>query len=237
MTRHIFGGVWCSSAATYALRRTADDNKTSYDSTLIEAAKNSFYVDDMLHSTSTEDDAVDTATQMINLCKEGGFNLTKWLSNSKTVLEALPAEKLAKGVQDMDLRHSALPNERALGLEWDPEEDTFRIKVKQKEPVLTKRGLLSYVSSVYDPLGFVSPFVLTAKKLFQKETKLQKNWDDPLEKSTADGFSGWLNDLPNLTNIPIKRCILPEDTVINKIQLHHFPNNKNVSSRQSYLTE
>ena len=174
MTRHIFGGVWCSSAATYALRKTADDNKTSYDNKIIEAAKNSFYVDDMLHSTSTEDDAVDTATKMINLCKEGGFNLTKWLSNSKTVLEALPAEKLAKGVQDMDLRHSALPNERALGLEWDPEEDTFKIKVKKKEPVLTKRGLLSYVSSVYDPLGFVSPFVLTAKKLFQQETKLQK---------------------------------------------------------------
>ena len=176
----------------------------------------------MLHSTNTEEDAVETAIQMINLCKEGGFNLTKWLSNSKRVLEELPTEKLAKGVQDMDLRDSVLPNERALGLEWDPEEDTFRIKVKQKEPVPTKRGLLSYVSSVYDPLGFVSPFVLTAKKLFQQETKLQKNWDDPLEKSTADGFSGWLKELPNLTNIPIKRCILPDDTVIKRIELHHF---------------
>ena len=39
MTRHVFGGVWCSSAATYALRRTADDNKTSYKSEVIDAAK------------------------------------------------------------------------------------------------------------------------------------------------------------------------------------------------------
>ena len=29
MTSHLFGGIWCSSSSTYALRRTCEDNKTS----------------------------------------------------------------------------------------------------------------------------------------------------------------------------------------------------------------
>ena len=106
MTRHLFGGVWCSSAATYALRKTADDNKTRYDDEVIDAAKSSFYVDDMLYSTKTEDKAIKVAKEMIDLCKQGGFNLTKWISNSKRVIQALPGEKLAKSIQNLDLRES-----------------------------------------------------------------------------------------------------------------------------------
>ena len=89
--------------------------------------------------------------------------------------------------------------------------------------MLTKRGLLSYVSSVYDPLGFVSPYVLTAKKLFQQETRLNKDWDDKLEEFTANDFDKWLKQLPELPKIQINRCIMPEQIGEEKeIQLHHF---------------
>ena len=96
--------------------------------------------------------------------------------------------------------------------------------MKIKDPVITKRGrLLSYVSSVYDPLGFVSPYVLTAKKLFQQETRLRKDWDDQLECTTSDSFAAWMQQLPDLAKIPIQRCILPRDSnVTTEIQLHHF---------------
>ena len=123
----------------------------------------------------------------------------------------------------MDLQESTLPSERALGLEWDPQDDTLKIRIKLKDPVLTKRGLLSYVSSVYDPLGFVSPYVLTAKKLFQQETRLRKDWDDKLESSTSESFAAWMQQLPDLAEIPINRCIWPHDNdKIKEIQLHHF---------------
>ena len=224
MTRHIFGGIWCSSAATYALKKTATDNSNSFSANVLQAAERSFYVDDMLHSVASEAEAVEVATGMMELCKKGGFNLTKWMSNSKAVLEVLPGEKLAKCIQNLDIRQSTLPNERALGLEWNTDEDVFRIRVKTKDPVLTKRGLLSYISSVYDPLGFVCPYVLKAKLLFQEETRRKTDWDEDLQETTIKEFERWLSELPLLTKLSIKRHMLP--VVLHKnlvtLQLHHF---------------
>ena len=46
MRSHLFGGVWCASSSTYALRRTVDDAGASQ---LVEnTVKRGFYVDDML---------------------------------------------------------------------------------------------------------------------------------------------------------------------------------------------
>ncbi len=38
---------------------------------------------------------------------------------------------------------------------------------------VTKRGVLSTNSSIYDPLGFASPFVLKAKAIFQELCRMK----------------------------------------------------------------
>ena len=51
MTRHVFGGVWCASSATYALRKAAESNICSRGTR--DIINNSFYVDDVwLHGPS-----------------------------------------------------------------------------------------------------------------------------------------------------------------------------------------
>ena len=60
-----------------------------------------------------------------------------------------------------------LPEERALWICWDTERDTFKFQIDLKEKPMTPRGMLSTVSSIYDPLGFVAPFILEGKRLLQ----------------------------------------------------------------------
>ena len=174
MTRHLFGGVWSASAANYALKLTALDNAIHFDPEVVEAVLKSFYVDDLLHSVDTEEQGICVSQQIQELLQKGGFNLNKWVSSSRQILESVPVERRAKSVQSLDLEQSDLPTERALGLVWHTDDDVFKISVKEKDPVMTRRELLSYLSSVYDPFGIVCPFVLIAKLLFQGETRLRR---------------------------------------------------------------
>lgn len=48
MTSHVFGGIWCSSAATYAMRHLVEDSEC--DLMVTKVILNSFYVDDCLFS-------------------------------------------------------------------------------------------------------------------------------------------------------------------------------------------
>ena len=53
--------------------------------------------------------------------------------------------------------------ERALGLLWNVKNDKLTFQHSPKGLPNTKRGVLSLVSSILDPLGIVTPAVLEAK--------------------------------------------------------------------------
>ena len=57
MTSHLFGGVWCASSSTFALRKIVDDVSTS--ELVGNTIRRSFYVDDMLSSVRSRDEAVE----------------------------------------------------------------------------------------------------------------------------------------------------------------------------------
>jgi len=71
-----------------------------------------FYVDDCLFSVPTSERAIKASLQLTPLLKKGNFRLTKFVSNIKEVLAAIPAEE--RTVKNLDL--DKLPIERALGL-------------------------------------------------------------------------------------------------------------------------
>ena len=166
MCVHLFGGVWSPSCASFALRRVAEDHRTDFPDETIQTVLKNFYADDCLKSVSSTDRAINIVDGLCKLLALAGFRLTKWISNDHKVLEAIPVQERAKAVKDLDLDHGSLPIERALGIHWNTETDHFGVQVKVKQRELTRRGLLSVVSSVYDPLGLVSPFVVRAKMIF-----------------------------------------------------------------------
>ena len=130
---------------------------------------------------------------------------------------------MAIGVKDLDLDQDSLPIERALGVQWCTETDTFQFKISVKEQTKTRRGILSMVSSVYDPLGFLAPFILRAKIILQELCRLGLDWDDPIPPNMETLFSSWFQDLQGLSNFQVNRCLRPQNYgEIKSAQLHHF---------------
>ena len=166
MLVHIFGATSLPCRANRALRQTANDNKGRYNPEVIKTVHRNFYVDDVLKSVPTTERANWLAELLTKLPREGGFRITKLASNSPQVLEALRQGERANPSISLDLNQ--LPVGRALGLHWDADLETSQFKVIPTNKPPTKRGILSTVSSLYDPLGFLGPFLLPAKVTLQE---------------------------------------------------------------------
>ena len=139
-----FGAVCSPSCAGYALRRTAQDNEGLFSPEVIETVNKKFYVDDCLKLVTDEDSAVSLVPKLGQLLSSGGFYLTKWVSNSSNVLATFPESERTKSVKDLQL--AVMPSQRAFGVKWNLESDTFGFKVKVKGKPPTRRGILSLVS-------------------------------------------------------------------------------------------
>ena len=96
MAVHLFGGVSSPSCANFALKKTAEDNKTSFDPETVRTVKRNFYVDDCLKSVTSDESAIFLVDNLTELLRRGGFRLTKWLSNSRKVAESIPEAERAK---------------------------------------------------------------------------------------------------------------------------------------------
>nr|XP_049612500.1 uncharacterized protein LOC125989984 [Syngnathus scovelli] len=153
MTVHIFGATSSPSCASFALRKTAEYKEDETTAEASKAIKRKFYMDDCLAAVASEDQAIALSQSLKALCLQGGFNLTKWVSNSRKVLSCIPENERAAKMKDLDLNKDTLPTERALGIHWCTESDTFTFKVNVPRKPATRRGILSVVNSVYDPLG------------------------------------------------------------------------------------
>ena len=82
-----------------------------------------FYADNCLKSVGTTEEAINIVRSLCKLLALVGFRLTKWISNDRRVLEAIPEEERAKGVKNLDLDRSSLPVERVLGIHWNTDTD------------------------------------------------------------------------------------------------------------------
>ena len=76
-----------------------------------------------------------------------------------------------------------------------------------KDKPTTRRGILSLVISVYDPLGFLASVVLPAKKRLQDLCREKLGWDDPIGEVERERWENWKETLPSLAGISINRCL------------------------------
>ena len=113
--------------------------------------------------------------QVKSLCKEGGFNLTKFSSNHIEVLKSIPDECRKDGVKDKDLNLGILPENKVLGVKWNIQENTLGFIIKMDDKPATRRGLLAALSSVYDPLGLGASFLLKGRLIIERLYKNNLN--------------------------------------------------------------
>ena len=219
MTTHSFGATDSPSCANFCLKKAAEDHKGRFSDEAVSVVENDFYIDDFVKSVGTVSEASSLADEVTCLLNEAGFRLTKSMSNSREVLSKIPDADRAKPTLDLDLEN--LPVERTLGVQWDVEKDAFLFKVREPHQPPTKRGILSAVSSLYDPMGFVCPVVLEAKKILQRLWKLNLRLDDLIPEDLQSLWNEWKCKLAVLSQVQVPRCHLIDSTVVN-ISLHLF---------------
>ena len=99
----------------------------------------------------------------------------------------------------------------------------FGFHVNVPEKPATRQGILSVVSSVYDPLGMATPITLNGKMIVQDLCRLKLGWDDCIPDDVSTRWQQWLQTLPCLNDFVISRCYVPEDFgVLFSVELHHF---------------
>ncbi len=223
MLVHIFGAVSSPSCASFALQKTAADNEAWFSPLVTETVQHNFYVDDCVKSVPEETEAIQLVKDLTALCSKGGFQLTQWVSNSRTVLASIPPEQRAKEVRTLDLDKDSLPIERTLGLQWCVNSDHFQFNIQLSLKPHTRRGILSVVSSIFDPLGFLAPLILPAKQLLQELCQKGFGWDEPLPPFVSERWLNWIDSLQNLKRFRVPRCMKPGNFGTQKCaQLHHF---------------
>ena len=219
MNVHLFGAVSSPSCAIFGLQQLVRDYAEEYPDAAAFVLNN-FYVDDGLISVSTPDVAIRLMEDATSLTSKGNLLLHKFLSNDMAVAKALGCEESMM----KDLNSDKEMITRALGLCWDVSADSFHFSDKIPEKPLTRRGILSTVASVFDPLGMIAPFTLTGKLFIQELCREKKSWDDPLSPDQIRKWTCWLEDLTNVTKIGIDRCFLSKDQSYDscKLELHTF---------------
>ncbi|KAL6480076.1 hypothetical protein MHYP_G00111090 [Metynnis hypsauchen] len=182
-----------------------------------------FYVDDGLISVKSVGEAIELVKEAQSVCAKGKLHLHKFLSNNREVLDSINIAERAVEVKNVDLNHDDLPMQRVLGIRWNFESNSFSFKVTLDEKTATRRGILSIVASLYDPLGFLAPFILEGKRVLQEMCQRGMGWDEPLPKDLKSRWESWMKDLENLEKIEIPRCFIPVGFgEVQRAELHHF---------------
>ena len=217
MLAHIFGAKDSASCANYAVKRNARDNQNQFDASTLESALRSFYMDDLLKSLKTDDMAIKLAFELIQMLKLGGFRLTKFISNSQTVLNALPPTEISSKIQ-INLTNEEM--ERALGLFWKIKQDSFTFQSDFEQAPYTKRGILRTTSRVFDPLGFLGGYIVKAKMLLQELWQEEYGWDQEVDEEYILVWKQWLDGLKNIHRFELPRCYFGNCVV--EYEIHIF---------------
>ena len=126
-------------------------------------------------------------TELVDVQKHGGLQLTKWVFKKPSILSDIAESKISPYVRDVDTEPAI---QRTLGILWDFHSNTFQMIYLERDNPNTKRGLLSELSSIFNPLGFVSPVVLSGKLLLQDICRSGKGWGESL---TENELKRWPN--------------------------------------------
>ena len=120
-------------------------------------------------------------------------------------MEAFPTQDHASDLKDLDLATDPLPMQRSLGLSWDLKSDTFTFQVDQEQKAFTRRGVLSTINSLYDPLGFAAPVIIQDKTLLRELTTDTCDWELPLPSEKEALWVTWRDSLKALSIVRIHR--------------------------------
>lgn len=176
------------------------------------------YMDDVSSGCDTVEEAIKIRKEITQVLKGAGFPLKKWASNCDEFLDSIPSEEI-------ELKTKTIGGHKfvaMLGLKWFYECDRlgFKMDIERNAEKLTKRAILSQITTIYDPLGLMSPITIYNKILMQDIWRTNCEWDDEVSEDIAIKWNALKKELPLIEKIKPRRWL--ECTKGNKIELHGF---------------
>ena len=144
MKVHMFVTMEPPCCTNYALKSFGRDNRTESSLATVETIIKSFYADDLLKSVSTNQEAINLVWS--NWQKQWHGVGLLWRVKDEDESESFFLEN---------------SNERTLGVNWNLYKDAnlfSQITVESSQ--CTKSNISKVVASIFDPLRFISPFVV-----------------------------------------------------------------------------
>lgn len=178
-----------------------------------------FYIDDGLMGAENLQKAIKLAEQVKYVLLQGGFELSKWASNSKELLDKMADQSHQKEIAVIDEDKET----KVLGLRWITETDELAISahIENVANAGTKREMLSIISRIYDPNGFIAPIVIAFKMHMQDLWRHEKiGWDSKLPEPIKIRWRKLCSGLELLQQFRIPRWLKTHEMAV--IQLHGF---------------
>ncbi|XP_029174695.1 uncharacterized protein LOC114943271 [Nylanderia fulva] len=212
-----YGTAAAPFLALRVLRQLAEDEGSQFP-LAVPVLLQQTYVDDCTFGADDLETAKQTRDQLISLLSRGCFRLRKWASNCPTLFEDLdPSDHGLATNKDLH-DHDSI---KILGVTWKPEHDIFTFQVLNSITVTkTKRGILSVIAQLFDPLGWVAPVIVTAKIFLQHLWLTKSDWDDELPNEMLSKWETFQLTLPLLEQLTIPHWTQYHPN--NRIELHGF---------------
>ncbi|XP_066582970.1 uncharacterized protein [Prorops nasuta] len=123
------------------------------------------------------------------------------------LLNSTYVDDILFGAHDLkQLSSDPAGSSKVLGIYWDHGDDSFRFRASPSHiGVLTKRILLSENTKIFDPLGWISPIVITLKQLMQSTWLLKLSWDEEIPEPIQSKWLKCYEQLRDLQTLRIPR--------------------------------
>lgn len=130
--------------------------------------------------------------------------------------------RLPSSLQDVDSGIVSLDEDsyiKVLGMIWQPVNDVFSYRVQRLHDRVTKRVILSEIARIFDPIGFLSPVIVSAKILIQELWLAGIGWDVEVSQ---DLKSKWLRIVSEFSDLRKFQLLVSFPTSLSKVELHDF---------------
>ncbi|XP_059046734.1 uncharacterized protein LOC131842217 [Achroia grisella] len=204
----------CSSASYLATRCLKQIGLDCNDKKVSEIIIHDFYVDDLLTGSDSNQEALNIKKAITAELASAGMVLRKWKSNGSQLV--IPDQSNSSLNLNMGFEPS-----KTLGLGWSPDTDNLYFKINLELPkVSTKRELLSVIAQVFDPMGLISPCIISLKIWMQHLWLHKLSWDELVPFDISHSWHKFIRDLPLLNNIYIPRLVVCDSYSL--IEIHCF---------------
>ena len=180
-TRAIFGLGESPFLLNGTIKEYLTTSKQRYpeSAAYIEEIEESLHVDDLITGDATIEEVQKVKETAVRVFGDAKFKLHQWHSNVKELGDFTSTTKPDISFEKQELRTEASES-KILGVSWNKVKDTFEVNFHVPDQPTTKKGILKFLTSIYDPVGIISPVTLLAKDMYRDACNLKLSWNQRL---------------------------------------------------------